>query len=290
MGEFFAVACAFVWAVAVILFRKSGETVPPFQLNLFRVGVSTLLLLGTLLVLDQPVFAGAARSDVLILMASGVIAIAISDTLFHMALNRVGAGLNAIVDSLYSPFTILWAFLMLGEKLGPSEYAGMVLIIGSVIVASRVQPPVGTSRGTLIAGMLYGVGAMATISFGIVLAKPVLTHTDVVWATTIRQIGALIALLAVALLRPDRRGQFIAFRPARCWRFTVPGTVAGSYFSLMLWIAGMKYAETGTAAILNQSSTFFILVAASLVLKERFTRRKALSALLAVSGVILTVI
>lgn len=290
MGEFFAVACAFVWAVAVILFRKSGESVPPFQLNLFRVIVSTGLLTLTLVAMGKPVFAGADRTDVLILMASGVIAIAISDTLFHMALNRVGAGLNAIVDSLYSPFTILWAFVMLGEKLGPTEYAGMVLIIGSVIVASRVQPPAGTSRGTLVAGILYGIGAMATISFGIVLAKPVLTHTDVVWATTIRQIGAMIALLGVAMLRPGRRRLFRVFQPSRSWRFTVPGTVTGSYVSLMLWIAGMKYAETGTAAILNQSSTFFILVAASLVLKEKFTPRKALSAVLAVSGVLLTII
>lgn len=290
MGEFFAVACAFVWAVAVILFRKSGESVPPFQLNLFRVIVSTGLLTLTLVATGKPVFAGADRTDVLILMASGVIAIAISDTLFHMALNRVGAGLNAIVDSLYSPFTILWAFVMLGEKLGPTEYAGMVLIIGSVIVASRVQPPAGTSRGTLVAGILYGIGAMATISFGIVLAKPVLTHTDVVWATTIRQIGAMIALLGVAMLRPGRRRLFRVFQPSRSWRFTVPGTVTGSYVSLMLWIAGMKYAETGTAAILNQSSTFFILVAASLVLKEKFTPRKALSAVLAVSGVLLTII
>lgn len=290
MGEFFAVACAFVWAVAVILFRKSGESVPPFQLNLFRVVVSTGLLVLTLVFMGQPVFAGADRMDVLILMGSGVIAIAISDTLFHMALNRVGAGLNAIVDSLYSPFTILWAFLMLGEKLGPTEYLGMLLIIGSVIVASRVHPPAGTSRATLVAGILYGIGAMATISFGIVLAKPVLTHTDVVWATAIRQIGALIALLAVALSRPGRQRLFRVFLPSRSWRFTVPGTVTGSYISLMLWIAGMKYAETGTAAILNQSSTFFILVAASVVLKEKFTPRKAISALLAVGGVILTVI
>lgn len=290
MGEFFALACAFVWAVAVILFRKSGETVPPFQLNLFRVGISTVLLTLTLVALGRPIFAGAALSDVLILMASGVIAIAISDTLFHMALNRVGAGLNAIVDSLYSPFTILWAFVMLGEKLGPTEYLGMVLIISSVVVASRVAPPAGTPRGELIAGIAYGVAAMATISFGIVLAKPVLTHTDVVWATTIRQFGALVALGGVALLRPGRRRLLGVFRPSRSWRFSLPGTVAGSYISLMLWIAGMKYAETGTAAILNQSSTFFILVAASVVLKEKFTRRKALSALLAVSGVILTVL
>ncbi len=291
MGEFFAISCGAVWALAVILLRKSGESVPPFQLNLFRTVLSSLMLFVTLVVLGKPVFADVAREDVLILMASGVIAIAISDTLFLMCLNRVGAGLNAIVDATYSPFVILWAYALLGERLQPVQYAGMVLIISGVVVASWVAPPHGTSRATLVAGILYGIGAMATISFGIVLAKPALTRTDVIWATAVRQFGAMIALGAVALIRPDRRSVFSTFLPSDSWRFTVPATVLGSYVALTLWIAGMKYtAETGTAGILNQTSTLFILVLASLFLKEKFTRRKALAALLSVAGIVLTVV
>lgn len=290
MGEFYALACALVWAVAVVFFRKSGETVAPFSLNLFRVSVSSVLLIGTLVLLDKPIFGQAPWSDVLILMISGVIAIAISDTLFHMCLNRVGAGLNGIVDSLYSPFIILFAFLMLGERLGALQFAGMGLIITGVLLASRVAPPPGTSRRTLVTGILLGVCAMATISFGIVLAKPVLVRSDVLWATAVRQIGALIALAAVTLFHRDRTGVLRAFRPNASWRFTIPGTVLGSYVSLTLWIAGMKYADTGTAGILNQTSTLFILILATVILKEPFSRRKGLSVLFTLAGVVLTLL
>ena len=48
IGEFFALGAAVVWATAVILFRRSGETTPPFSLNLFRGGGSTVLLVGFL--------------------------------------------------------------------------------------------------------------------------------------------------------------------------------------------------------------------------------------------------
>jgi hypothetical protein len=34
-GEVFALSSSLVWALAVILFRRSGETLPAFELNLF---------------------------------------------------------------------------------------------------------------------------------------------------------------------------------------------------------------------------------------------------------------
>ena len=46
MGEFFSVACAAAWAMAVVLFRRSGETLPAFELNLFKnlLGVALLVV------------------------------------------------------------------------------------------------------------------------------------------------------------------------------------------------------------------------------------------------------
>ncbi len=287
MGEFFALAAALVWAGAVILFRKSGESVSPLALNLFRVGLSSVLFLLVLVVTGRPLFGAAPLSDYLILMASGIIAIALSDTLFHMCLNRVGAGVNAIVDTLYSPFIVIYAWFMLGETLAPLQIGGMVLIVGGVLVTTQAAPPRGTSRRTLISGILLGVGAMASLSFGIVLAKPVLNHSDVIWATAIRQFGSLLVLVPITLLHRGRRRLWSVFRPHRSWRFSVPGTVMGSFLALLFWIAGMKMTQAGTAAILNQTSTVYILVFASLFLREPFSWRRALAATMALGGIAL---
>ncbi|MBU8870721.1 MAG: DMT family transporter [Gemmatimonadales bacterium] len=290
MGEFYALSCALVWAGAVIFFRKSGESVPPFTLNFFRVSISSLMFLASLAAMGRPLLNQGSWTDILILMASGVISIAVSDTFFHMCLNRVGAGLNAIVSSLYSPFIVLFAFFMLGEKLGVRQFAGMGLIIGGVLVASRSKPPAGTNRRTLVTGILYGMLAMATLGFGIVLAKPVLTRSDVLWATTVRQLGAWVAMILVLFFRKDRRLVLEVFRPNPAWRFSLPGTVLGSYVALILWIAGMKYTATGTAGILNQSSTLFILILATWILKEPFSRRKGASVFLTLGGILLTLV
>jgi len=286
MGEMFALACALVWAFAVIFFRKSGETVSPFSLNFFRVTVSCLLFGVSLAVLRQPLLGRAPVEDYLILVASGVIAIAFSDTLFHMCLNRVGAGINAIVSTLYSPFIIFYAFMMLGERLALDQFFGMLLIMGGVIIASATRLPEGVSRRNLIIGVLYGVGSMATLAFGIVLAKPVLERSDIMWATTVRQLGSFAVLAPVALLWPGRKKRLAVFRPHTSWKFTLPGAFLGSYLALILWIGGMKYTTAGNAAILNQTSTIYTLVFASVFLKESFTVRKGVAAALAMLGIL----
>lgn len=287
MGEIYALGAAIVWALAMITLKKSGETAPPFALNLFRVVVSIPLFAATLALLGEPLWRRAPAADLLVLFASGVIGIALSDTLFHAGLNRMGAGITGIVDCLYSPFVVAGAYLTLGERLGAWQLAGMVLVVVGVLIASRHDAPAGVPRRRLLAGVVYGTLAMATVAAGIILAKPVLERSPVVWATAMRQVGALLVLLPVGLALPDRAAQFRPLRPHRQWRHLLPASVLGSYLALILWIAGMKYTQAGSAAILNQSSTIFVLVLASPLLKEPFTGRKAVASVLAVGGILM---
>ncbi len=285
MGMFYALLTAVMWAAAIIFLKRSGETVSPFALNVFRVGLSSVLLVATVIFAGQELFYPAPLRDYLILFTSGVVAIAVSDTFLLMALNRLGAGIMAIVDCLYAPFIVLFAFVMLGERLGAWQWAGMALVIVGVLIAARHEPPQGVTARQILVGSLCGVVAMTTVAFGIVLAKPVLERSPILWATTMRQIGALIVMIPVSLILPGRRGIFGLFRPARNWRFTVPATLLGSYLALIFWIGGMKYSLAGPAAILNQTSSIYVLIFASIFLKEPFTARKVVASVLAIGGI-----
>jgi drug/metabolite transporter (DMT)-like permease len=287
MGELYALIAALVWAVAVIFLRKSGESIRPFDLNLFRVTITTPLLILTVRATGQSIFYDVPLADYLILFASGIIAIAISDTLLHHSLNLIGAGLSAVVGCSYSPLVTLTAFLLLGERLGPWQFAGMALVVTAVVLAARHKAPAGSTGRQIAMGVIWGGLAMAAVAFGIVIAKPVLLRTPVIWATTMRQIGSLAVLLPAALAMPERRRIFSVFRPSRSWRFSLTATLLGSYLSLITWIAGMKYTLTGIAAIINQTSTIFILLFASLLLKEPITRRKVIASALAVTGILM---
>lgn len=287
MGAIYALACAIFWAFAVILLKRSGETVAPFPLNLFRVIFSLPLFLVTLWIKGLSLFPPVAGHDYLILILSGVIAIALADTLFHLSLNLVGASITAIVDTFYSPMMVLFAFLILGEKIGARDFAGMLLIMSAVFLSSTLTPPVGHSNARLLEGIIFGLLGLILLAFGIVIAKPVLNRSPVLWVAFIRQAASGITLLAAALASPRRRAYLSVLRPGRSWKWMVPATVLGSYCSLICWIAGMKYTLASIAGILTQSSTVFILLLAVLFLGEKMTRRKALSALLALAGVLL---
>jgi drug/metabolite transporter (DMT)-like permease len=131
---------------------------------------------------------------------------------------------------------------------------------------------------------------MITLALGIVIAKPVLDHSPVLWATVMRQVGCLCVMVPAALLSPRRREILAVLRPSRTWRLSLPATVLGSYLALLCWIAGMKYAQVGVAAILNQSSTIYVLILAAVFLKEPFTRRKLLASSLAAAGIVLVIV
>ena len=285
MGELYATLSAVIWAGAVIFLKRSGESVSPFALNLFRVALTGPLLVITLLIARQPLLYKAPVTDYLILFASGIIAIAISDTLFHHSLNMIGAGISAIVGCTYSPFTIVFGFMLLGERLAIWQFVGMGLVLAGIVIATGHRPPQRSTPRQILVGVIWGILAMASVGIGIVIAKPVLNRSPVLWATAVRQIGSLVVLVPAALLLPARRETFRVFRPSPSWKFSIPATLLGSYVALIVWIAGMKYTKVGIAAILNQSSAIFILLLAAIFLKEALTLRKIAASALALAGI-----
>jgi drug/metabolite transporter (DMT)-like permease len=287
VGEIFALGCAVFWAFAVILLKRTGETISPLALNLFRVTFSLPLLGVTVLFTGHPGLPAVPPRDYLILVASGILGIVIADTLFHKSLNMVGAGITAIIDTFYSPITVLLAFLFIGERIGLRALGGMGLIMGAVLLSTTLTPPPHRSRAQLVEGVLIGLLGLFFLALGIVVAKPVLHRWPVLWVAAVRQAGSAVVLLAVALASPRRRQFLSVWRPAPVWKRMVPATVLGSYLSLMLWIGGMKYTMASIAAILNQSSTVFILILSVLFLHEPLTRRKIAATLLALAGVLL---
>ena len=115
---------------------------------------------------------------------------------------------------------------------------------------------------------------MALMAIGIVGAKPVLDRTDPMWAAAVRLAGGVAFLLVQGLLPRWRRATIAAFRPGPHWRVAIPAAVIGAYLAMFLWILGMKYTAANVAGVLNQSSTVFVLILATIFLGEPLTPRR----------------
>jgi drug/metabolite transporter (DMT)-like permease len=286
-GQLCALLAALTWASALVLFKRSGEHIPALALNLFKNTIGIILLVATLSLTGGfiEVFHLLEPIDIGILMISGILGIALADTAMLYSLNLIGVGLIAIVDCSYSPLVILCSWILLSEQLTVFHYIGGGLIVAGVFVSSHHTPPADRTRGQIIAGILIGILAIALMAFGIVLAKPVLEFTPIIPATLLRLLPGTIVLALFAVVSPQRKLHFSAFRPAPVWKFSVPASVLGTYVAMIFWIGGFKYTSTSVAAILNQTSTVFAIVLATFVLKEAMDNRKKVAALLAVTGV-----
>jgi len=283
-GEILALSSGLVWAVAVILFRVSGRKVHPIGLNLFKTVLALVIMAPTMLILSEPLFPAVPASTTGLLLISGALGVALSDTLFFHSLNRLGASLVAIVDCFYSPFVIALSFLLLGEKMTAWQLAGAALVVSAVLTISREKRAEKLDGRNLALGILYGILAMFFVAFGIVMVKPVLGSVSVVWATLVRLAGGTLALVLLVPFLRNRRAILGPLADRGNWKALVPASFFGSYLSLILWMGGMKYAKVSVAAILNQLNTIFIVIIAAFFLKERLTGWKIAAVVLAFLG------
>lgn len=295
-GEFFSLLAALLWATAVILFRRSGDRIPPVALNCFKSVLALLLVMVTMLLLGIP-FRPPEQSlrSWGVLLASGFLGIAVADTLFFAALNRLGAGRIAIVDCLYSPGVLAFSALFLHEPAGWSLGAAVVLMVAAILLGawepgrreSEMVP--AEERKELRLGVLFGAVGILCIAGSIVMAKPVLDHANPWWVSFVRLLGGLAFLSPQGLSRRHRGSLIQAFRPGPAWRTMVPASIVGMYLALMCWTMGMKLVYTNLASVLNQLSNVFLMLLAWLVLKERLGPRQWLAVLLGFSAAVLAI-
>jgi drug/metabolite transporter (DMT)-like permease len=288
LGEILALASAVFWAAAIILFRVSGQKVTPLGLNLFKTAIGLGLFVLTIVCLGQPLVRLAPAGDYLLLLASGLLGIALSDTLFFYSINLLGAGPSSIVAALYSPFIIGLSLIFLGERLSGRQVVGVGLILTAVLVIAYHREGRPVTGAPLVTGIVLGVLAQLTTAVGIVMIKPLLARTPVIWATALRLAGAIPALAIIVACHRERKSIFASLIKRAHWKVLVPASFLGTYLAIVAWMGAMKYAQASVAAALNQTTTAFTFVLAAIFLKEKPTRVKTAAVILAVVGALLT--
>lgn len=286
-GEIFAFSTAVVWAFAVILFKKSGESVHPIALNAFKSTLATVLFIPTIFIFKESLFRPAPLNDYLLLLFSGALGIGIADSLFFMSLNRLGAGLTAIVNCLYSPFIIILSILFLGENLSLFQVMGIVMIISAVVTATSIKGRGMVSKHNLIWGVIWGALAMAAMAVGIVMIKTILNRSPLLWVTEIRLFGGILSLYIILLLYKEGGQMVNSLFSLHSRKYTLFGSFLGAYVSMILWLGGMKFTQASIAAALNQTSNIFVFIFAAFFLKEAINTQKTFAIIMAVAGVFL---
>jgi Predicted membrane protein len=284
IGEAMALGSAAAWAVGVILARQLGAHLPPLALNLLKNGLVLAVLAPVALLVHAGDWPALPARDVAVVLASGVIGIALADTLYFRALNELGAGRMGIIGNLYSPLVLLLGFVFLDERLGIAQWLGFGLVAMGVLLVSRPPGEWRTHPQHTARGVLLGLLAIALMAVAIVMVKRTLETQPLLWVTLLRLLGAVAGLLLVATLPAMRRRmRFVASDVP--WHRLVLAAVIGQGLSMVLWLGGYKYTSASVAAILNECASVFLVLLAAVWLREPLGRRAVVGVLLTFSGI-----
>ena len=289
-GEFFALSSAFFWALAVVLFRRCGSTLPPFETNLFKNLLGFALLWPTIVVLEGftgPDFTG---SEFLIVALSGFIGIALADTWYLRALHLIGASRTGIISSLLSPFVILLSVLFLSESLSVLQLAGFVLVMLGLLLVTWQANTEQVDSVSLRNGMLLGVAAVFLMAVGVVMIKEILETRSFTWTVQVRMAGGLAGMLLYMALRRQFARSWQRFRQPLPWATIVFASLLASYVSMMMWLASYSLIDASVSSVLNQSANAWMVLLAWLILREHVGIRKIYGLILTTAGVLIMVL
>lgn len=280
LGELFALASALAWAIGVVLYRRLGETLPPLALNFYK----NLLVLGFVLP-TVPLVSGFAlprlgAAELAICLLSGVLGIALADTLYFRALNRLGASRAGVISNFYSPFVIVLSYLFLAERLAPLQIAGFFLVSIGVFLVSRPERS-GNGHAELGA-VLTGMLSIFLMAAAIVMVKRILEAQPLLWIVLLRLLGGILGMLLIFAFTGFPRALPVSHIR---WSLLLPAAFVGQYLSMIFWLGGYKHTQASVAAILNESSSVFIVLLAWLMLGERVAPLTAVGIVLSLTGI-----
>ena len=286
LGEFLALSSAFFWALAVILFRRTNNVLPPFETNLFKIALGFVLIWPTLFLVDGFAIPDYSLVELGVTLLSGYLGIAVADTWYLRSLHLVGASRMGIISSLLSPFVILLSVFFLAETLSIWQIAGFALVMAGLLLVTWRANREQVDARDLRKGMFYGVASIFLMAVGVVMIKEILETRSFMWTVQIRMIGGIVGMLIYLAVRGRFRQVWQQYRQPLPWNLIIVASFLGSYVSMMMWLYSYKLIPASVSSVLNQSSNAWMVLLAWLILHEYVGLRKIYGLLLTTAGVL----
>ncbi|SMF29326.1 DMT family transporter [Pseudobacteriovorax antillogorgiicola] len=285
LGIIIAIACAFTWSLSVILLKIASNHVHPIVLNLGKNTLGLALLIPTAYLVDGPL-PEISTLNLTLLFLSGFFGIGIADAMVLKAMNLLTASKVAILECLFAPFVITLSVIFFGETINFTQGLGVLAIGASLFLVLPKKGSQAKTENSLKGSILMSLGLL-TMAGGILIVKPMFEEVPLFWIITIRMVAGVLGSLPPMFLLKHKRAEILQLWGMQRKFLVFIAFFLSAYVSISLWIAGYKYLQASVASVLNQTSTIFTVILAVVVLKEEFTTRKAVAAILATVGVVI---
>lgn len=251
-----ALLAAAAWAASSLFSAAASARMGAFAFTRWRMAFASVVLWGAALA------TGGWRSlpgeGVALLVLSGLIGIFIGDTALFVCMNRLGPRRSGVLFATHSLFSVVLAWLWLGESIEGWQLLGCALLAGGVMTAIALGKREGEShlwertQGRLAVGIGLGLLAALGQSVATLMLKPLMSSgVDAVSASALRMtagFGAHALLWAMGL-------SVTRVRQAVSWR-DIANTFASASFSMVVGMTLiLKALQTGSAGMVGMFSS-----------------------------------
>lgn len=286
LGEAASLSAALCWAVSLTIFRPAIEEHGAWTINLAKSSIAAALLGLTVLGMGEvgTLLAAPGRS-IGVIAVSGVVGLTLGDTALFGAIRRLGVYRTLLFQTLGPVFAAILEIGLYGESLGAARLLGGGVVLAGVALV--ISPGRGRTAATRHDAMGYALAVVAAFGqgAGVVLAKDGLEGLSLVSASFVRLAAGMLSMVLVMLWNGRLRGAVKALASREALRRVTPPTVLGTYFAMLLMMAGVAWAPASVTAVLLSTSPIFSLFIDHWTVGSPLTARGLAGTAIAVAGV-----
>jgi len=280
IGALAALAAALCWTLASSLWRRLPTSLSGAELNLLKNWLALAMLLPLVVGRAWPV----APGPLLLLALSGVLGIAVGDSLYFAALRRLGTRRTLTIDAGGPAVASLGGMVWLAEVPEPLHWLGLGLITLALLLVAGQRAGDAAAGRQQLQGVLLALGALLCGSAGALVSRAALRDGafDPLQSALVRVLAAGVVLLP--LLRGWRTRDWGPRPSARRWPLGLLATLLGTTLGISLQQLALQRLPGGMAVALLATAPLMAIPLAHLE-GDQPGWRGWLAALLALSGV-----
>jgi drug/metabolite transporter (DMT)-like permease len=291
LGQLAALGTAVMWSLTAVFFSYSGRRVGSQVVNRSRLifafiflSIAHLFLQGTLFPWDAEPFRWFWFA------VSGILGLVLGDTFLFQAYVLIGPRLSMLLMSTVPIYSVLFGWLLFGERISSMEMAGILLAVSGIawVVSERRSGQTKVEDKQYRAGIIFGLaGALGQVANLVTARYGLVDNYPSISAAIIRILVGMIVLWLLAALTRQVRHTFEKWRDGKAFRAIVLGAFVGPFLGIWLSLIAVQNARLGIASTLMALPPILLIPIEYIAYGQRASRRAIMGTAVAIFGVAL---
>jgi transporter family protein len=224
-------------------------------------------------------------TSIVILIPVGSILYAVAYLLFFKGFELGNVSIISATMNLWAVFTMLFAYIFLGQRLSTFQFLGVLMIIAGVVLVSLKWSDIKNQNIELLSGIKETI--LAALLFGIFWNLSEIISEQIGWSSTTLfvKIGVVLFLLLFSLLI-NRELSIAKTTPKIKMMILFAGVLEAAAVAFVNW--GLTVGNAILVTPIASALSIVTIMMAVIFLKEKITKLQGFGMIIVITGIVFT--